>query len=55
VLVVVAGRARLDPKWGLPDLVEGACVLLPAAIGEERIEADGKAGIAPKLLHVHLP
>lgn len=53
-LAVLAGRLRLEPRWGLPDLVTGCCVLLPAAVGSQSVELLEGADDA-KMLHVSLP
>jgi mannose-6-phosphate isomerase len=53
-LVVASGRARLEPRWGLPDLMAGSCVLFPAAIGEQGIAVLGEAGASAKLLRFRL-
>lgn len=50
-LAVVSGRLRLDPAWRLPDLSQGSCVLLPAAIGSQAMTADP----GTRLLRVCLP
>lgn len=50
-LAVVSGRLRFDPAWQLPDLPRGSCVLLPAAIGRQAVQADPDT----RLLHVSLP
>ena len=39
-LTVIHGRIRLDDQWSLPPLGPGRCVLLPASIGEQRIESE---------------
>ncbi len=39
-LAVIRGRVRLEDRWSLPPLTAGRCVLLPAAIGPQRIEGD---------------
>ena len=53
-LVVIAGGIRLPSDWGLPDVSRGSCVLLPAAIGVQDVEALGDRG-QTRLLHVYLP
>jgi hypothetical protein len=52
-LAVLAGCLRLDSRWGLPDLVAGSCVLLPAAVGSQTVEMPD--GHHAKLLHVSMP
>ena len=53
-LAVLTGRFRLEPRWGLPDLGEGSCVLLPAAVGNQIVvPLDGVDDA--KLLHVSMP
>lgn len=52
-LAVLAGCLRLDSRWGLPDLVAGSCVLLPAAVGSQTVELPD--GHHAKLLHVSMP
>jgi mannose-6-phosphate isomerase len=53
-LAVLAGEFELDPRWQLPPLTRGRCVLLPAAIGRQTLSA--RAGTEPAtLLHVALP
>lgn len=50
-LTVLSGALRLDPAWSLPDIGHGRCLLLPAAIGRQRMTAaDGT-----RLLHISLP
>jgi mannose-6-phosphate isomerase len=39
-LAVIRGGIRLAIHWGLPALGPGRCVLLPAALGPERIECE---------------
>lgn len=54
-LAVLSGEFRLDPRWQLPPLQRGGCVLLPAAIGRQDLAAASVAGAAPTLLHVSIP
>ena len=53
-LAVLSGSIRLEPRWGLPDLGMGSCVLLPAAAGRQTIEALKSADNA-QLLHIRMP
>ena len=53
LLVVLDGSIRLDDSVGLPELVRGRCVLLPASAGSRRVES--LPGPRPLLLHVSLP
>ncbi len=53
-LAMLSGSIRFETRWGLPDLATGACVLLPAAVGRQTIEALESVGHA-KLLHISLP
>jgi mannose-6-phosphate isomerase len=50
-LAVLSGELRLDPRWQLPPLTKGMCVLLPASIGREVFAAPATT----TLLHVQLP
>ena len=54
-LAVLAGELRLDPRWQLPSLTRGQCLLLPAAIGQQVVTSTHASGEAPKLLHIALP
>ena len=54
-LAVLSGEVRLDPRWQLPPLTRGMCVLLPAAIGRQVLSATAAAPVPPALLHVQLP
>ena len=54
-LAVLSGEVRLDPRWQLPPLTRGMCVLLPAAIGRQVLSATATAPAPPALLHVQLP
>jgi mannose-6-phosphate isomerase len=50
-LAVISGSVRLEPHWGLPDLVAGSCVLLPATVGMQTVEVSDEAD-AGTLLHI---
>jgi mannose-6-phosphate isomerase len=50
-LAVLSGELRLDPRWQLPRLTKGTCVLLPASIGREVVATSATT----TLLHVQLP
>ena len=53
-LAVLSGEIRLDPRYRLPPLSRGMCVLLPAAIGTQTLSP--AAGSEPvTMLHVSLP
>ena len=54
LVVVLEGQVSLDPAWGLPPLGRGRTVLLPVAIGPQRIRpmADGPSAT---LLRISLP
>ena len=54
-LGVLAGEARLDPRWQLPPLTKGMCVLLPASIGRQVVSSAAASATPPTLLHVQLP
>jgi mannose-6-phosphate isomerase len=49
-LAVLSGELRLDDAWGLPPLLPGTSLLLPAAVGRQSL-ATARAGNAT-LLHV---
>jgi len=51
-IAVIAGELALEERWSLPALRAGECVLLPAAVGSQRLTAT-RAGT--RLLHVALP
>jgi mannose-6-phosphate isomerase len=53
-LAVISGSIQLDPRWGLPDLAAGSCVLFPAAAGSQTAQLRDGA-VAAKLLHVTMP
>jgi hypothetical protein len=42
---------HLDPRWHLPPLTKGMCMLLPASIGRQVLAA----AAATTLLHIQLP
>jgi hypothetical protein len=48
---VLSGELRLDPRWQLPPLTKGMCMLLPAAIGRQMLAAAAET----TLLHIQLP
>ena len=50
-LAVLSGELRLDPRWQLPPLTKGMCMLLPASIGRQVLAATA----ATTLLHIQLP
>ena len=50
-LAVLSGGLRLDPRWQLPPLTKGMCMLLPAAIGRQMLAAAAET----TLLHIQLP
>jgi mannose-6-phosphate isomerase len=52
-LAVLEGSAALEDRWGLDALSPGACLLLPASAGRQRIRFDVSAD--GRLLHVTLP
>jgi mannose-6-phosphate isomerase len=53
-LAVLSGEVGLDPRWQMPPLTRGRCVLLPAAIGRQTLSP--RTGTEPPtLLHVALP
>ena len=54
-LAILSGEVRLDPRWQLPPLTRGMCLLLPASIGRQVLSASGAAATPPTLLHVQLP
>jgi len=54
LLVVITGHATLEPRWDLPPLGPGRCLLVPAAAGPQTIAAV-PAGGDTMLLHVSLP
>ncbi|MFM7034194.1 MAG: type I phosphomannose isomerase catalytic subunit [Planctomycetia bacterium] len=54
-LAILSGGIRLDPRWDLPDLATGSCVLIPAAAGEQSMTAISPGGMPAKLLHIRLP
>jgi len=54
-LSVLAGEVCLDPRWQLPPLTKGMCVLLPASIGRQVVSAAAASAAPPTLLHVQLP
>lgn len=50
-LAVLSGRIALPARWELPELGPGACVLLPAAAGDQELAAESGS----KLLRVTVP
>ena len=50
-LAVLSGELSLDPRWQLPPLTTGMCMLLPASIGQQTLAATA----ATTLLHIQLP
>lgn len=50
-LAVLSGEVHIDPRWNLPPLTKGMCMLLPASIGRQALTATA----ATTLLHVQLP
>ena len=50
-LAVLSGDVHLDPRWHLPPLTKGMCMLLPASIGRQVLAA----AAATTLLHIQLP
>jgi len=54
-IAVLSGSLTLDPAWRLPTLPPGGCVLLPAAIGAQRLACATTDGPPAVLLHVSLP
>ncbi|NBW95570.1 MAG: class I mannose-6-phosphate isomerase [Planctomycetia bacterium] len=53
VIVVLEGTLRLEDRWSLPAAARGRTLLLPAAIGRQRVDAG--TGATTKLLHIALP
>lgn len=53
-LAVLSGGLRFDPRWELPDLVGGSCVLLPAAVGAQTVERINAVDDV-RLLHISMP
>jgi mannose-6-phosphate isomerase len=54
-LAVLSGEFRLDPRWQLPPLTKGMCMLLPASTGRQVLAATAETTTPPILLHVQLP
>jgi mannose-6-phosphate isomerase len=54
LLAVLAGEVAVDPAWGLPPLRCGSCVLLPASLPPQHLQATAGADGPAKLLHVAL-
>jgi mannose-6-phosphate isomerase len=52
LLAVLAGEVTLDAAWGLPPLRRGSCVLLPASLPSQRLQATALTDGPAKLLHV---
>jgi mannose-6-phosphate isomerase len=50
-LAVLSGDVHLDPRWHLPPLTKGMCMLLPASIGRQVLTA----AATTTLLHIQLP
>jgi hypothetical protein len=53
VLAVLDGTLAFDDSWNLPPLSRGRTILMPAAIGRQKLIV--LPGPAAKLLHVALP
>jgi hypothetical protein len=53
VLAVLDGTLAFDDHWNLPPVSRGRTILLPAAIGRQRLTV--LPGPAAKLLHIALP
>jgi mannose-6-phosphate isomerase len=54
-LAIIDGRWTLDPRWGLPPLERGGCVLLPASAGRQDLTVAPTGPTPPRALHVALP
>lgn len=54
-LAIIDGRWTLDPRWGLPPLGQGGCVLLPASAGPQAFTVAATGPTQPRALHVALP
>jgi len=54
-IAVLDGRWEIDPRWGLPALARGRCMLLPAAAGACGFAVTGDGPAPPRALHVALP
>lgn len=54
-LAVLEGRVSCSASWGLPPLGAGECLLLPAAVGRETLQASPVDGRACRLLRVGIP
>jgi len=54
-LAVLSGTLHLEAHWQLPPLTQGACVLLPAAIGRQVLSPASSSGNQTTLLHIQLP
>ncbi len=52
LLAVLAGEVTLDPAWDLPPLRRGACVLLPASLPPQQLQATAGEDGPATLLHV---
>jgi len=54
-LAVLSGSIALDPRWAMPPLTAGGCVLLPASIGSQSLAVTATGAGPARLLHVTLP
>lgn len=54
-VAVLSGTVQFDPSWRLPAVTRGGCVLLPAAIGRQRLSCAPADGAPTVLLRVSLP
>jgi mannose-6-phosphate isomerase len=54
-LAIIDGRWTLDPRFGLPPLERGDCVLLPACAGRQHVTVASAGPVPPRALHVALP
>jgi mannose-6-phosphate isomerase len=52
LLAVLAGEVTLDPAWDLPPLRRGSCVLLPASLPPQQLQATAGEDGPATLLHV---